>query len=774
MTYTAVRRRIGLPGLAAGILTGLGLLATSASAAPSLGLDATDTVIGGTIQATAQLSALEGSDASGTISFEVFAPSDPFCSGPALTPEPTPTSVDGAGDYVSGTFTPVAPGVYRWSAHYSGDGENAPADANCAALSTVSKASPSLSGLASNGTLGGTIEDEASLSGGLSPSGEVTFSVYAPSDPGCTTALASNNVPLSDGKATAPDFTPQQAGQFRWIASYPGDANNEATSTLCGEFTQTSIVGKASPALSGVATSGIVGSAIKDEATLTGAHSPTGEVTFQVFAPGDTTCAIPLETDPAPIVAGKATAADFFPGQVGEFRWTASYPGDANNDPASTVCNAANQTSVVGKATPLLAATATPAVKVGLTITDSVVVSAGFEPSGDLVFRAFGPNDPTCAGTPAYAAEVSIDGNSTYAPAPFEPKDPGLYLWTVAYEGDADNNPVPTSACGAPNQASEVGTFNPTLMAGAIGSTVGGSLTATATLGNGGIPGGQLTFTAFAPGDTACAGAAAFSSTVAVNGNGTYGSTVFTPNQVGTYRWAVAYSGDGNHAAASSGCGAVSSAVAKANPTIVGKVGQRLTVGTRFSDTATLAGGFAPGGTITFEIYGPGNDRCDKPDFVNTVAVNGNGTYGSDPFVAKEAGRYRFVAKYSGDASNQAATEACGSLDQLAQVRKRTPKLKPRAKLAGQLVSIRARLANAASPTGVVSFRLFAPGDRRCSGRPAFTGALRVRKNGTFTLAQYIATKPGVYRLAVAYSGDSRNTKTKFSCTGSQPIVVRG
>ncbi|HZO05360.1 MAG TPA: hypothetical protein VFB52_03170, partial [Solirubrobacterales bacterium] len=55
-------RRRGLAGfVAAAILTILGLHATVATAAPTLGLSATDAVIGNTIQATAQLSAIEGS-----------------------------------------------------------------------------------------------------------------------------------------------------------------------------------------------------------------------------------------------------------------------------------------------------------------------------------------------------------------------------------------------------------------------------------------------------------------------------------------------------------------------------------------------------------------------------------------------------------------------------------------------------------------------------------------------------------------------------------------
>ena len=142
------------------------LLATAASAAsPSLSVAATDAVIGQTIDATAQLS--EAPSASGEISFEVFGPGDPTCSGPALTPAPASASVSGEGEYTSGDFTPSKAGVYHWSAHYSGDLENPEADSPCSALSTVGKASPGLSATASSGGIGAAIHDEATVSGGF-------------------------------------------------------------------------------------------------------------------------------------------------------------------------------------------------------------------------------------------------------------------------------------------------------------------------------------------------------------------------------------------------------------------------------------------------------------------------------------------------------------------------------------------------------------------------------------------------------------------------------
>lgn len=768
-----ISHRGALGGLAAAVIaTGLGfLLPLSAQAAPSLSLAAADAVIGQTVHATAGLS--DSPDAAGEITFAIFGPGDDDCSGPALSPAPSPAAVSGEGQYVSGDFTPASAGTYRWSAHYSGDTENPSADSTCAAISTVDKASPSLSGNASDAVVGGAIHDGVTLIGGFSPSGNVTFSVYGPLDGSCSTALQTVAAPIQGAGATSADFIPPLAGNYRWRASYPGDANNDPASTACGAANQTSAVSKASPTLSGVATAAaIVGQTITDSATLSGGFGPTGELVFRAYGPGDATCDDPPAYEDAVTLSGSGPHAPAgFDPAPGVYRWTAEYAGDANNEATSTACGAGDQSSIVSKASPALTGDATSAILVGLPITDIATLSGSFGATGKLVFRAYGPGDATCA-APAYEKEVPISGDSSYSSGNFTPLLAGLYRWTVEYAGDANNEPAST-ACGVETQSSAVGTIDVTLGASAAEGTVGQPATATATIEGGATPGGQITFKAFPPGDPGCSGTPAFSSAVGVAGNGSYRSPAFLPARVGSYRWTVAYSGDVNHAPTAAGCGKALSTVGKAKPTIVGKVKQRLTVGTSFRDTATLQGGFAASGTITFRIYGPVAAGCAKPLFVNTVAVSGDGTFSSDPFVAQRPGRYSFVASYSGDVANQAVTEPCDSVGQVARVQKREPKVKPRARLiGGRLISIRAHLSGGASPSGLVNFRLYSPGNKRCKGRPTFSGGITVSSNGSYSLAKYLATEPGVYRLEVGYSGDPRNQRYKKGCSGAQAIRV--
>src|SRR4029453_905107 len=65
-----------------------------------------------------------------------------------------------------------------------------------------------------------------------------------------------------------------------------------------------------------------LGSPIHDVATLSGATgAATGTITFEVFAPGDTTCATPINVPPAKRVAGNGnyTSGDYTPTAVGTY-----------------------------------------------------------------------------------------------------------------------------------------------------------------------------------------------------------------------------------------------------------------------------------------------------------------------------------------------------------------------------------------------------------------------------------------------------------------------
>jgi len=84
-----------------------------------------------------------------------------------------------------------------------------------------------------NGTVGDMLNDTATLSGGFSPTGSVTFKLYPPADSTCSGTASYTDADASAPYATSPGFASNAAGVWHWTADYAGDANNNATSSGC-------------------------------------------------------------------------------------------------------------------------------------------------------------------------------------------------------------------------------------------------------------------------------------------------------------------------------------------------------------------------------------------------------------------------------------------------------------------------------------------------------------------------------------------------------------
>ena len=88
------------------------------------------------------------------------------------------------------------------------------------------------------GTLGlASVTDTATVSGGLSPTGTVTFQLFAPSDTTCsgTPVFVSADQPLSGGNASSGSYTPTGTGTYQWVATYNGDDANLTAVSKCGD-----------------------------------------------------------------------------------------------------------------------------------------------------------------------------------------------------------------------------------------------------------------------------------------------------------------------------------------------------------------------------------------------------------------------------------------------------------------------------------------------------------------------------------------------------------
>jgi hypothetical protein len=165
-------------------------------------------------------------------------------------------------------------------------------------------------------------------------------------------------------------------------------------------------------------------------------------VTFQLFAPGDTTCTTPIATRTGTLSGGSASSGTVTAGGAGTYRWVAAYNGDANNNAVTSPCG--SEQVVVVKATPSIATTPSGSVPAGGVVSDTASVSGGFVPSGSVTFTLYAPGDTSCT-TPIATRTATLSGgdassgNVTIGAA-------GTYRWVAAYSGDANNNAV-TSPC---------------------------------------------------------------------------------------------------------------------------------------------------------------------------------------------------------------------------------------------------------------------------------------------------------------------------------------
>jgi hypothetical protein len=729
----------------------------------------------------------------GTITFKLYGPNEPTCTG-----DPVSTShvtVNGNGSYDSEPFTPTHAGTYRWVVSYSGDDLNEPAGPTACGLASetidVGPATPAIVTVASPAVeVNHAISDSATLSDGAAPTGTIKFKLFGPDNADCTGDPIFTSRVTVDGNGTyeSDQFTPKANGTYRWVASYSGDSDNAAVSTHCGDAGEEVVVAPPPPVQPTITTTAAppaasAGSLIHDTATLGGGSDPTGSITFKLYGPDNNTCTDPAAFTSSVTVSGNGTytSKQFRPTDAGTYHWVATYSGDEHNKTAATACSDSTETVVVSKAAPVIHTVALPLAPIGFSVRDAALLSRGSKPTGTITFVLYGPNDDTCSGTPVFTVDQNVSGNGLYRSPWFAPQQAGRYRWVVTYNGD-DNNQSASTRCGELAETVSVLRRRPLLITSASppanvrqgrrAQTAGNSIYDAATLRFGFKPTGHITFELFGPHNPTCSGDPIFTSAIEVNGNGVYNSEPFTPTASGIYRWVATYSGDpNNRPVGPTGCGHRSEHVRiliPADTALTTSASEAVTLGGAIHDIAHLSGGAQPTGTITFKLHGPNDADCSgDPVFTSTVKVAGNDDYISGSFVPTKAGAYRWVVEYSGDHRNhRAGPTACDDTAETAVVR--PPAITPVVPAFSTTASVSpglgapmydvAHLSGGTAPFGTITFSLFGPDDTTCSRPPAFTTTSAVMGNGDYRSAPFIAPHPGTYRWIVTYSGDAMNT----------------
>ena len=329
----------------------------------------------------------------------------------------------------------------------------------------------------------GTIFDTATLAGapagGPAPTGTVTFTISPPNDPTCAGApvFTSTNAVTGGTTSTSTPLLPGPgtggAGTYRFVAVYSGDANYAPVTSPCNAPNEQVVV--PAPVIQVVKTA--------DPLTRV---EPGGNFTFTVVVSN------PSAIDPVTItsltdnVYGNLLSANpnianntctallnatLAPGATApscSFRGTFTGPAGASQTDIVTVSGvdangftaSDSDDAVVTITSRLIVPLSTVAVRnANGTISDTATIGpppAGAPaPTGTVTFQVYGPNDPTCAGTPVFTSTNTVTGGGTAVSTAFLPGPStggaGTYRYVATYSGDATYQPV-MSPCGAPNE----------------------------------------------------------------------------------------------------------------------------------------------------------------------------------------------------------------------------------------------------------------------------------------------------------------------------------
>jgi uncharacterized repeat protein (TIGR01451 family) len=538
------------------------------------------------------------------------------------------------------------------------------------------------------GVSGSALTDKATLAGGTADvGGTITFRLYSGASCAPATEVLGSPVVASvtggNGDYTSPPITVHAPGTYHWVANYTGDPNNNGTTNTCNEANENVLV--ISPGIS----------ITKDPNSQTILSGGTASFAITVNNTGDAALSGVHVTDAQSPDCDRTAAEIAAIGPPNEVGSSTLQPGDT----VTYLCTLAGVTSdftnsATATGTPPVGAPVTatdtadvkvikPSIKITKTTTTPTIetgASASFhikvENSGDSPLTDVSVSDSQAPGCARTAAQISADrGTATFAPGDVyeydctSPAETAGFTNTAVTSGTDELGNTVTDQSSVdvkviqPSIKITKTTTTPTIETGATASfhikveNSGDSPLTDVSVNDAQAPGcaraaAQISAdrgtNTFAPGDvyeydcTSPAETAGFTNTAATSGTDELGKTVTDQSSVDV-------------------------AVDKAVPTLSTDASGPVVVGNTINDVAHLVGGFNPAGTITFEVFAPGDATCQKPLTPAPSGANvdhGAGDYSSGGFATDTAGDYRWMAHYSGDANNAAVDTACNDANE--------------------------------------------------------------------------------------------------------------
>ena len=670
------------------------------------------------------------------------------------------------------TITGATAGMSGYIYRLVASGSVSPSATSNSATLTVNLPSPTITLAASSTTptVGATVTLTATVAGGASPTGTVTFKDGA-------TTLGSSTISASTATFSTAALT---VGTHAITAIYGGDANNAAVTSSATSVTVTAPTIIVSPASLSNPTVGAAYSA-----TLS-ASGGTGPYTF---AP--TAGALPagLTLSSGGVLSGTPTAGGTFNFAVtatdnGGYTGTRAYSLAVGAPtisispttlPGGTVATSYSQSlSASGGTAPHSFAITAGALPTGMSVSSAGVLSGTPIAGGTFNFTVTATDNGGYTGSRAYsltvaAPTISISPTTlragtvgaSYTPQTFSVTG-GTAPYTFAFSGmlppgldfdtttgEVTGTPTAQSAYSftvkvtdsstgsGPYSAQTTASINITnpvvVLEPADGTTltagqVGQAYSDTSISATGGS--GTMDYSADDPADLPD-GLSIDASTGAITG---------TPTQAGTYTftvWAAGTMGGAAFAEYTIVIGQVAPTITLATSETAPALGASVTF------TATLAGGASPGGTVTFK---------DGATTLGTGTISG--TTASFTTTALTVGAHSITAVYGGDTNNATATSAAVTVTVGQVAPTITLAASDNAPLLGGSVTFTATLSGGASPSGAVTFK---------DGATTLgTGTI----SGTTASFTTTALSVGAHSIAAVYGGDTNNaTATSAAVT---------
>jgi hypothetical protein len=452
--------------------------------------------------------------------------------------------------------------------------------------------------------VGGSIFDNATLSGVTSDAGG-TITFYYSASSVCALSGAFQVGPQVEvngpGNYSSSSALVSPVGTYYWFAVYSGDLSNAGTVSNCEPLAVVVSVPSVSAQLSSTSIS--VGGSVSDSASLMGSFNASGSVTYQYYSGG--ICeGTPAVVSTVTVTAGNVPSSgpQAFD-SVGAYSWSAYYGGDQNNQPAQGPC----QPLTVVAASPTLSIELSSGnVPVGANVSGTAALEGSFEATGTATFEYFAGS--SCQGTPTTVSTVIVAGGNVSGSGPEKFDSAGLYSWSAYYSGDQNNQPA-QSQC-VPLTVTQL---TPSISTSLSSSSIyaGESVFDTSTLaGESDNAGGTVAYQFY--GTSSCTGTPTqVGSPVVVTGGSVPSSSPQVFSSAGAFSWDAVYSGDSNNAGSTSQCEPLTVLPVDPTSTSVSATSSVVLMGGTTKLTAMVkdtaaSGATAPQGIVTWTITSGG------------------------------------------------------------------------------------------------------------------------------------------------------------------------